>query len=96
MQYTFFQYNSHSIWRKLSPEHRGKVFNVFYFVFSRHYSVKGAGDERVCKRQKCVTLPNETNTARSKRTKLITVLLPENLHTYFELSVQAWTLYKAP
>jgi hypothetical protein len=24
------------------------------------------------------------------------VLLPENLHTYFELSVQAWTLYKAP
>jgi hypothetical protein len=24
------------------------------------------------------------------------VLLPENLHTYFELSAQAWTLYKAP
>ncbi len=24
------------------------------------------------------------------------VLLPENLHTYFELSVQAWILYKAP
>ncbi len=24
------------------------------------------------------------------------VLLPENLHTYFELSGQAWTLYKAP
>ena len=23
------------------------------------------------------------------------VLLPENLHTYFELSAQAWTLYKA-
>ncbi len=22
------------------------------------------------------------------------VLLPENLHTYFELSAQAWTLYK--
>jgi hypothetical protein len=26
----------------------------------------------------------------------LTVLLPENLHTYFELSVQAWILYKAP
>ena len=24
------------------------------------------------------------------------VLLPENLHAYFELSVQAWILYKAP
>jgi len=24
------------------------------------------------------------------------VLLPENLYTYFELSVQAWILYKAP
>ncbi len=24
------------------------------------------------------------------------VLLPENLHTYFEISAQAWTLYKAP
>jgi hypothetical protein len=24
------------------------------------------------------------------------VLLPENLHTYFELSAQAWILYKAP
>ncbi len=23
-------------------------------------------------------------------------LLPENLHTYFELSAQAWILYKAP
>jgi hypothetical protein len=22
--------------------------------------------------------------------------MPENLHTYFELSAQAWTLYKAP
>jgi hypothetical protein len=27
---------------------------------------------------------------------LMGVLLPENLHTYFELSAQAWTLYKAP
>ncbi len=26
----------------------------------------------------------------------VIVLLPENLHTYFELSAQAWTLYKAP
>ncbi len=26
----------------------------------------------------------------------VAVLLPENLHTSFELSVQAWTLYKAP
>jgi hypothetical protein len=26
----------------------------------------------------------------------ISVLLPENLHTYFELSAQAWILYKAP
>jgi hypothetical protein len=26
----------------------------------------------------------------------IVVLPPENLRTYFELSVQAWTLYKAP
>jgi hypothetical protein len=25
----------------------------------------------------------------------IDVLLPENLHTYSELSAQAWTLYKA-
>jgi hypothetical protein len=24
------------------------------------------------------------------------VLLPENLHIYFELSAQAWILYKAP
>jgi len=24
------------------------------------------------------------------------VLLPENLRAYFELSTQAWTLYKAP
>ncbi len=24
------------------------------------------------------------------------VLLPENFHTYFELSAQAWTLFKAP
>ncbi len=24
------------------------------------------------------------------------VLLPQNLHTYFKLSVQAWILYKAP
>jgi hypothetical protein len=28
--------------------------------------------------------------------KTNSVLLPENLHTYFELSAQAWTLYKAP
>jgi hypothetical protein len=26
----------------------------------------------------------------------ITVLLPENLRAYFELSAQAWILYKAP
>jgi hypothetical protein len=26
----------------------------------------------------------------------IIVLLPENLHAYFELSAQAWILYKAP
>ncbi len=26
----------------------------------------------------------------------ISVLLPENLRAYFELSVQAWILYKAP
>jgi|688.fasta_scaffold421460_1 hypothetical protein len=27
---------------------------------------------------------------------IVSVLLPENLHTYLELSAQAWTLYKAP
>jgi hypothetical protein len=32
----------------------------------------------------------------NQRKIMIYVLLPENLHTYFELSVQAWTLYKAP
>jgi hypothetical protein len=26
----------------------------------------------------------------------ISVLLPENLHAYFELSAQAWILYKVP
>ena len=29
-------------------------------------------------------------------TAIVYVLLPENLRTYFKLSVQAWTLYKAP
>ncbi len=33
---------------------------------------------------------------REKHRKKTFVLLPENLHTYFELSGQAWTLYKAP
>jgi hypothetical protein len=28
--------------------------------------------------------------------ELILVLLPENLRAYFELSAQAWILYKAP
>ncbi len=30
------------------------------------------------------------------RNNYLVVLQPENLHTYFELSAQAWTLCKAP
>ncbi len=33
-----------------------------------------------------------SNVPNTFHTYLLIVLLPENLHTYFELSVQAWTL----
>ncbi len=33
---------------------------------------------------------------KSKMNKTSIVLLPENLRAYFELSAQAWILYKAP
>ncbi len=38
----------------------------------------------------------EAEGSRVERVESRSVLLPENLHTYFELSAQAWNLYKAP
>jgi len=57
------------------------------------------GDDLRARRRwrEVVPLKSFFNSWRSAmRTTVLTVLLPENLHTYFELSAQAWTLYKGP
>ena len=43
-----------------------------------------------------VTLPEIEAFTGYIQVQYTCVLLPENLHTYFELSAQAWILYKAP
>ncbi len=57
------------------------------------------GDDLRARRRwrEVVPLKSFFNSWRSTTcTTVLTVPLPENLHTYFERSVQAWTLYKAP